>query len=66
MEFEMIFTVLDISFTKDELRKLIQLTDTNKDGKIDIKEFHKMIYAEDIAQLQATQNAANDDNDEDF
>jgi len=39
MEFEMIFTVLDIAFTKDQLRKLISLTDTNNDGKIDMKEF---------------------------
>ena len=44
----MIFTVLDIAFTKDELRKLIDLTDTNKDGKIDMNEFHNMLYSDDI------------------
>ena len=47
----MIFTVLDIQFTKDQLRKLIAMTDTNKDGKIDTAEFHRMLYEEDIAKM---------------
>ena len=60
MEFEMIFTVLDIAFTKDELRKLIDLTDTNKDGKIDMNEFHNMLYSDDIlrTQTQSQKSAA--------
>ena len=58
----MIFTVLGIDFTKDELRKLISMTDTNKDGRIDMNEFHSMLYAEDIA---ARARAAESD-DEDF
>lgn len=61
MEFEMIFTVLGIEFTKEQLRKLIAMTDTNKDGKIDTREFHSMLYAEDIAQMAAA--AQSDDED---
>ena len=61
LEFEMIFTVLDISFSKDQLRKLISLTDTNQDGKIDVKEFHKMLYAEDIEATQAAKALLDDD-----
>ena len=58
MEFEMIFTILNIDFTKDDLRKLIMLTDTNRDGRIDAKEFHNMLYKED---LQAAQAALDDE-----
>ena len=63
MEFEMIFTVLDISFTKEELRKLISLTDTNRDGKIDVAEFHKMLYSDDLAAAKANQAALEEDED---
>lgn len=81
MEFEMIFTVLDIAFTKDQLRKLIDLTDTNKDGKIDVKEFHRMVYTEDIEArnpaaaviaddavevLEEESNESDDDDEEEF
>ena len=45
LEFEVIFTVLDIQFSKDQLRRLIELTDSNHDGRIDVKEFHKMLYS---------------------
>ena len=45
LEFEVIFTVLDIQFSKDQLRRLIELTDSNQDGRIDVKEFHKMLYS---------------------
>ena len=61
MEFEMIFTVLEISFTKDELRKLISLTDTNRDGKIDVAEFHKMLYSDDLAAVNRDQAEEDDD-----
>ena len=46
----MIFTVLDIQFSKEQLRKLISLTDKNKDGKIDSKEFSRMLFAKDVAK----------------
>ena len=59
----MIFTVLDISFTKEELRKLISLTDTNRDGKIDVAEFHKMLYSDDLAVAKANQAAFEEDED---
>lgn len=44
LEFECAFTVLEIGFAKADLRRLISLTDTNKDGRIDSKEFHAMLY----------------------
>ena len=44
LEIECAFTVLEIAFNKADLRKLIALTDTNKDGFIDINEFHAMLY----------------------
>ena len=46
LEFECAFTVLDIHFAKDDLRMLINMTDANKDGKIDMNEFHNMLYYE--------------------
>lgn len=44
LEFECAFTVLEIGFAKADLRRLISLTDTNKDGRIDSKEFHAMLF----------------------
>lgn len=44
LEFECAFIVLEIDFAKADLRRLISLTDTNKDGRIDSKEFHAMLY----------------------
>ena len=54
----MIFTVLNIPFSKEQLRQLISMTDTNRDGKIDAKEFHAMLYADDLAQLAEAEAAA--------
>ena len=62
----MIFTVLGISFTKEELRKLISMTDTNMDGKIDVKEFHKMLYAEDLEARRAALRPQEESSDEDI
>jgi len=44
LEFECAFTVFEIEFAKADLRKLIAITDTNKDGRIDVNEFHTMLY----------------------
>ena len=52
LEFECAFTVLGIDFAKDDLRELIKLTDTNKDGKVDMNEFHRMLYEEDFAEKE--------------
>ena len=52
LEFECAFTVLNIDFAKDDLRDLIRLTDTNKDGKVDMNEFHTMLYKEDFADIE--------------
>ena len=52
LEFECAFTVLNIDFAKDDLRELIRLTDTNKDGKVDMNEFHAMLYASDFAEQE--------------
>jgi Ca2+-binding EF-hand superfamily protein len=46
MEFECAFTALGIIFAKADLRRLIALSDTNKDGRIDFNEFHDMLYKE--------------------
>ena len=56
LEFECAFTVLDINFAKDDLRKLINMTDANKDGRIDMNEFHAMLYADDLADEEEEQH----------
>jgi Ca2+-binding EF-hand superfamily protein len=43
MEFECAFTVLNIDFKKADLRKLMEVTDTNKDGKVSHSEFIHML-----------------------
>ena len=47
-ELECAFTVLEIEFNKADLRRLIKLTDSNRDGKIDVEEFSAMLYQQDI------------------
>jgi len=37
---------LEIEFKLSELRRLIDMSDKNRDGKIDFNEFHDMLYAE--------------------
>jgi len=49
-EFEAAFTVLEIDFKVSQLRRLIELSDKNSDGKIDFNEFHDMLYAPDHAE----------------
>ena len=48
-EFESAFTVLEIPFKTASLRRLIQLSDKNRDGKISFTEFHTMLYDQDLA-----------------
>ena len=43
MEFELAFVALDIEISKSDLRRFISLTDTNKDGRVDFKEFYAML-----------------------
>ena len=43
-EFESAFTVLEIDFKTHQLRRLIELADTNKDGKISFQEFYTYLY----------------------
>lgn len=52
-ELECAFTVLEIQFAKADLRKLISLTDANKDGFIDINEFHAILYTDFTEQAKA-------------
>lgn len=47
-EFESAFTVLEIDFKRKNLRRLIELADTNKDGKISFKEFNSYLYQSDL------------------
>lgn len=39
IELECAFTVLGIAFEKEQLRRLIRLSDKNKDGRISFTEF---------------------------
>lgn len=43
LEIECAFTVLEIDFLKSDLRKLLRLTDSNKDGVISLDEFFNMV-----------------------
>ena len=43
IEFGCAFTVLKIDFSKEDLKTLIRVTDTNKDGRISYTEFEEMI-----------------------
>ena len=43
MEFECAFTVLNVDFKKADLRRLMDVTDTNKDGKVSHSEFCHML-----------------------
>jgi len=53
MELECAFTVLGINFAKENLRKLIYATDTNKDGRVDFKEFFSMLHKTSDKELAA-------------
>ena len=69
LEFECAFTVLDIEFSKEELRKLINMTDSNKDGRIDMKEFHTMLYSTELEDMENEEQIieeVSDDDDSDF
>ena len=59
----MIFTVLDIKFSKEQLRKLLYLTDKNKDGKIDSKEFSRMLYSVDEDTMAKKNQLIDEDSD---
>ena len=48
-EFEAAFTVMEIPFKKAELRELIDMADTNKDGSVDFTEFKTYVYETDLA-----------------
>ena len=47
MEFECAFTALEIEVSKADLRRFILLTDANKDGRVDFKEFHNVLEMTD-------------------
>ena len=46
VEFEAIFTVLEIDFKVAQLRTLVAFSDKDRDGKIDIREFTKLLEAD--------------------
>ena len=48
-EFELAFIAMEIDFKSKELRRLIELGDKNKDGKISFDEFNQMLYGQDVA-----------------
>ena len=43
-EFECALTVLGVPVEREDLKKFIMFTDTNKDGRIDYREFFTMLY----------------------
>ena len=55
-EFEAMFTVLEIGFKLADLRLLVRLTDKNKDGKIDSKEFTDMLQDVQAFEVVASES----------
>lgn len=45
----MAFVVLGINVEREDLRRFIQLADSNRDGKVDFKEFHDVLMEDDAA-----------------
>jgi len=43
IEFGCAFTVMGVDFNKENLRKLIRVSDKNNDGRIDYNEFEAML-----------------------
>jgi Ca2+-binding EF-hand superfamily protein len=43
IELECAFTILGIQFGKEQLRRLIRISDKNKDGRISFTEFQRMV-----------------------
>ena len=46
IEFESAILVLEIDINVKDLRRLIDLSDENKDGKVDVNEFTNMLYSD--------------------
>lgn len=64
LEFECAFTALDIDIKKDDLRRFIKLTDSNKDGRVDFNEFYNVLNAPDEDVFR--QSALGTEDDVDF
>lgn len=43
----MAFAVLQIEVSKSDIRRFIQLSDSNKDGRVDYKEFYNVLNSPD-------------------
>lgn len=50
LEFECAFTALGIDVSKDDLRRFIDLTDANKDGRVDFGEFNAVLNGPDLVE----------------
>jgi Ca2+-binding EF-hand superfamily protein len=48
MEFECAFNALGIDVAKADLRRFIKITDANRDGRVDFKEFYDVLHSEDL------------------
>ncbi|TNV86076.1 hypothetical protein FGO68_gene9698 [Halteria grandinella] len=48
LEFECAFTALGIDVAKEDLRRFIDMTDANKDGRVDFNEFYSVLNEPEI------------------
>ena len=61
MEFETAVQVLEIDVKLKDLRRLIDLSDENKDGKVDVNEFTNMLYSDVPGEEEVDFAIASDD-----
>lgn len=54
------FTVLKIPFSKEELKSLIRLTDTNNDGRISFAEFESMVNCDTESRIDEEEEVQSD------
>lgn len=52
MEFECAFNALGIEVAKADLRRFIKITDANRDGRVDFKEFYDVLHSEDLDESE--------------
>lgn len=55
--------MLEIEFKVSELRRLIDMSDKNHDGKIDFNEFHDMLYTEHKTTEEGFEVISEEDDD---
>lgn len=66
LEFECAFVALEVDVSKEDLRRFISLTDSNKDGKVDFNEFNAALNENETFRDEDLENAAAADLDASF